>query len=206
MSKVDLCLNCNIKIQQTRNVGLLKQYCSDKCYSAVFRSGKRRIQKKGIIIPSNPVDLSYMAGLIDCDGYITINVTRPSGNTRQKTDCYYSKIAVTNTNVALLQWISEKFGGWYGHVGGINIAQQREEKGWKPGYEWQTTGSDANAILRVIYPYLVIKNRQADLVFELEKTAVDIAFKRGEITPQWIVEERSELKSRINLLNKKGSK
>lgn len=200
------CLRCNNPIHQTRFTGLQKRYCSEYCYDLDYSDGKVIKQKKIIFIPESETAKAYLAGLIDSDGFISINKTNATGKTRQKTPCYYSLIGVTNTNIACPQWIVENFGGWYGPIGGINTIQKKLNKGHKPEYVWQTTGKDAANIIIAIYPYLVIKKSRADLILRLEETKAGTAFRHGALTPDNILAERVKLKEQMTTLNKRGLK
>ena len=203
---VEKCIRCNNHIQQTRLVGLKKRYCSEYCYNLDIFDDKYIPQKKIIFIPDSETAKAYLAGLIDCDGYISINKTIATGKTRQKTDCYYSLIGVTNTSIVPLQWITENFGGWYGPVGGINAIKKKIEQGHKPEYVWQTTGKDAGRVIQAIYPYLTLKQPRADILLKLEATKSGVAFKHGSLTPESVLLERKQLKEQMNILNKRGLK
>ena len=103
---------------------------------------------------------AYLAGVIDCDGYITIQRTKkvkklPSGN-----NCvgfyHVVKVGITGTDRGIHDFASKIFGS------SVSDHQPKNEL-HKKHYMWQLTSSRAVDFIKKIRPYLVIKRQQADL-------------------------------------------
>jgi len=94
---------------------------------------------------------AYLAGLVDADGHITLRF--------DKRRCFVSPVvAVTNTDVPLLFWLKETFGG---HV---YVGKQRRNPKHSPLCVWSITGQPAVNMAMILRHYLRIKNAQAELL------------------------------------------
>ena len=92
-------------------------------------------------------EIIYLAGFFDGDGCIT---TSPKTNFR---------LTISNTNKEILDWIKKNFGG--------NINNQHLPKNPKHNTSWKwitTKRTDVLRILELIYPYLIVKKKQAKLI------------------------------------------
>lgn len=91
------------------------------------------------------IDIRYLAGLVDADGYIYSK--RPSPT-----------LGVTNTNKDLIDALKRTFGG-----------HAVKSPGRKPGYRtywyWRVCGDKARKLTNRIYPYLIVKQAQAERIF-----------------------------------------
>ena len=67
-------------------------------------------------------DISYMAGIIDGEGCISINYARKSGE-------YRMRISITNTDRILLDWVQERYGGYI-------YERKKQMPHYKRKYEW----------------------------------------------------------------------
>jgi hypothetical protein len=104
---------------------------------------------------------AYLAGMIDGDGAVTIVELRSRGLGYEH---YVGALEITNTNLQLIDWVKFRIGHL---IERITVDRRRVVKGQKPVYRLCFRNQRAEEVLRVIYPYLVIKARQAELVFEL---------------------------------------
>lgn len=130
----------------------------------------------------------YLAGLIDGEGCFSAwrywNANR--------TDCkpywqYSCRANITNTNLQLMKWLVQHFGGDY------RIAQEATEK-HKARLEWRPKGkANLKRMLLSVLPYLVVKKEQAKLLLEW----VDLEY--------GCQERRLEIITKLNALNQKGS-
>jgi len=95
---------------------------------------------------------AYLAGLVDGEGCIGVYLKR-----RKSKPSYSPLFQVTNTNLRILSWCVEIFGG--------AIDPVKTKQGSKQTYIWRPKRiEEAQNILLAIRPYLVAKGRQADLV------------------------------------------
>lgn len=104
---------------------------------------------------------AYLAGIVDGEGAVTIVELRSRGPGYEH---YVGSLEITNTNLRLIDWVKVRIGHL---IENITIDRRRTVKGQKPVYRLCFRNQRAEEVLRVIYPYLVIKARQAELVFEL---------------------------------------
>lgn len=99
-----------------------------------------------------PIELGYVAGLLDGEGCITASVTRQ----RYTTLC----LCITNTHRGVIDWLHGKLGG-----GTIQVTENRN----KPCFRWTLgNGQAIKEFLRVIAPHLKIKQRQAEIALSWE--------------------------------------
>jgi hypothetical protein len=109
---------------------------------------------------SNKQHWSYLAGLIDGEGHITISKgyrSKTNGKTHYWN--YLLQIGIDNTNVKLMKWLLQYFGGVY-------YGRDRSEGGqrWKSAYEWRPKGmANKKLLLLGVLPYLVLKSEQAKI-------------------------------------------
>ena len=138
---------------------------------------------------SNKQHWSYLAGLVDGEGHISI-----SKGLRSKTDGrthYYGfmlQIGIDNTNVKLMKWLIQYFGGVY-------YGRNRDDVNdkWKSSYEWRPKGANNKKILLLgVLPYLILKSEQAKVALAY----LDIQEENPEL--------RSKLHQQMILLNQKG--
>ena len=150
------------------------------------------------------VELSYTAGFIDADGYISINRYCPR---KEKTGTYgYNlRIGAVNTNKKILLWFQRKFGGFI-------YKRQVISKKHKQTYAWYLDSKKAEGFLRKIYPYLRIKKDRADIAFKFrktfDKTKYTYIHKDGKFidskVPSIILKLRVNLRDKLKFLNRRG--
>ena len=106
-------------------------------------------------------DLAYIAGLMDGEGYISVNKSKPK---RKKGWVQlYPMIVFSSVDDVLVRWLGKtiKMGTtWIGR-----------DKGNHRGYKSLTIRKqiDAMKFLKKIYPHLKLKRRQAELAMEFIK-------------------------------------
>lgn len=109
-----------------------------------------RIRRKNeVVIPEDPVRLSYLAAMIDAEGCITRN--------SKSTACTW-QVVITNTSPELETWLRQ-FGGNFYYVS----RQRRDRQGTiKQCFEWKvTTAWNIHRLLCALLPYMVIKRARA---------------------------------------------
>lgn len=103
-------------------------------------------------------ELAYIAGIIDGEGYLGMSKNRTKKQ-RQKSPKYQTEICVVNTNYALIEWLQIR-------IGGLINTRKKYDEAWKVAYRWRIQESNHSEFLQAIYPYLVIKRQQAQLIIE----------------------------------------
>jgi hypothetical protein len=158
----------------------------------------------GEFCPS-PTDWAQMASYIDGEGSVLINPRagrRNSGEYTTLASTFYLKLTVANTDVRLMVWLKERFGGTYKDA---NTEKYYEGKNWKRAYHWSASSQQAAWILHNCLPYFVMKREQAEIGIALQDSMK--RFVRGtgsKVLPEEIVSERRELKRRLLVLKAKG--
>ena len=130
----------------------------------------------------------YLAGLIDGEGCFSAWRYWNAGRTDCKPYWQYScRANITNTNLQLMKWLVQHFGGDY------RLAREATEK-HKARLEWRPKGkANLKKMLLSVLPYLVIKREQATLLLEW----VDLEY--------GCQERRLEIITKLNILNQKGT-
>lgn len=95
-----------------------------------------------------------MAGIFDAEGCLTIN-----SSFRKASNCpgYTAQIIFTNTNVQLMKWIVDNFGGVY--------KKRKVVSGSLQAYDWKVTNQKhALSFLSIVEPHLIVKKQEAELM------------------------------------------
>lgn len=95
---------------------------------------------------------AYTAGIIDGEGCISVRKDRGL------------LIQVANTDLDLLVWIRDHWGGRLYAVGYVRKPRPR----CKPLFLWNMYGKDAIWILEILLPFLIVKKAQALVALKLK--------------------------------------
>jgi len=104
----------------------------------------------------NKIDLAYLAGLIDGEGYIGIKKCKPVKGHRTTTS-YHARIQVRMINEAAIKFLAEILGGKY-------YREKRHCNNGRPLFCWQVSDALAQKSLKALLPFLRVKKKQAILV------------------------------------------
>lgn len=138
-------------------------------------------------MPLESTELAYAAGIIDGEGCIRVN--------KQGTRRHVVRVHVTNTDLRLVNWLRERFGGYIWTEDGHYMPNA------KIRHVWEVSALKAAAFLEIVYPYLMLKKEQAEIALALQATKQ----RRGPTpVPVEVLAERERLAMRLTLLNKKG--
>lgn len=129
---------------------------------------------------------AYLAGFVDADGSISIK-------TQSKARPFVGYITVYNCNKMVIEMFFTEFGG--GKSRYKKTGRGRNEANWRPCWEWQLTAQKAAKAIQKIYPFLVIKKRQAELVLELCKLKPN-----GRKLARWKPDQYRSLQKQLNSL------
>lgn len=102
-------------------------------------------------------ELGYVAGAIDFDGSISIVKTKDASHRNGYS--YNLYVRVKNTNLAIMEWLIEHFGGSY-------CPSTKATKVWKTAYAWSIASQQALLFLKAIFPYMVVKKDRAEIAIE----------------------------------------
>lgn len=103
-------------------------------------------------------DIAYTAGIIDGEGYIgIIRVNRYLGGRTR----YELRVNVTMCNPLIPSWLHANFGGAYYEF-------QPPSLNRKKLYEWRLASWDAGNFLKLVLPYLKMKQGEAQIGIEFQ--------------------------------------
>src|SRR5690348_12037892 len=108
-----------------------------------------------------PGQLAYFAAILDGEGHISVEKQSADGKQR-KHDYYTLRIVIANTSLDLMKWLVANFGGSY--------YSDKKKEGYKQMYRYRLFGEQLFQVALAIYPYMLIKKKHLDLVFEFRKT------------------------------------
>lgn len=102
------------------------------------------------------MDAAYVAGILDGEGCLTVGL-----NKAKKTYDARVYVGMTEKAIGVLQRLHNQYGG--------SLRKSREAtEEWGAAWMWCLCGKEAAAMLRDAAPHLVLKDRQARLLLELE--------------------------------------
>jgi len=136
--------------------------------------------------------IAYLAGIIDGEGCFYIGRVKQGkyGNGYQ----WHCMLKVTSCDESLIIWLENTFGG----AKDSRYRWTSKKKFTRPVYNWQATGPMLDYVVLVIYPYLIIKKRQAEVMTKYRYTCQNIGSKRLE---DWKSEARLECMTEMRNLN-----
>ncbi len=161
-----------------------------------LRHADRRLQ------PVQPQALSpkYLAGFIDAEGSLMIQKVKVQSHWQPQ---YKPRIAIANTNRAVLEDIQQAYGG-------ILVTQPPRKSEWKCSYQLVWTDGMVERVLLVVAPHLRVKRTQAVLVLDLirhrRSTRQGRRSRNGFFAPlpKRVMALRERLHRRVKQLNAKG--
>lgn len=149
------------------------------------------------------IDWAKLSAFIDGEGSILINTQRWSVKGRERKSVgLFLRVTVANTDVRLMHWLQERFGGTFKNA---NTAKYYEGKNWKQSYHWGCTSHRAAWILVNCLPHFVMKGEQAEIGINLQESLGSYIRGTGAL-PESVRETRIALKQRLLVLKAKGIK
>lgn len=148
-------------------------------------------------------DLAYFAGIVDGEGSLSI-VKSTLHQSGRITSYYVTRMSVSNTNMALIKWITKRFGGH----GATQYKEGTRNPKWKAAYYVGFSAGRLKTLLPTLLPYLVIKQKQANLLIEFlalreSKRHVYNSLSRRFIQSPYSTREL-EIVDEIKRLNRRG--
>jgi len=142
-------------------------------------------------IKSNNSDivLAYMAGIIDGEGSITIT----DCTKKQSRTFFTTSLGISTTDKVLIDWVVDKFGGWNSSY----TPKQTPKNSRKKVYRWQITGENLETLLKLVYPYIVIKKQEIEIMLAMRKTFT----KSSKVISPEIIELRKKYTTQIKKIH-----
>lgn len=123
-------------------------------------------------------DVAYVAGLLDADGHIA---------STKKGGWHQVRIGITNRHRKTLEWIQDGFGGYI-------YEQPKRKEAHAQCYQWALATEDLVPFLKLLAPFLKIKQKQA-----YQAMALRVSLERRKKK-----ETLDNLAERLKNLNRKG--
>lgn len=146
--------------------------------------------------------LAYLAGVMDSDGCIAITKARKTAlmakTNRIVSPRYVLRITITNTSMDLMNWLCENFEGG-------RRSKPRSNPIHKKTYDWIYDNGKAIEILKLIRPYLIVKQRQANLGIEFIQNWEYPKGGQGSMVPEHEVARREKCWLAMRFLNQVGN-
>ena len=121
--------------------------------------------------------IAYMAGIVDGEGALTSGTYAKAKNGNP---WYTTYLIISSTDEILIDWLVTHFGSKKAKY----TRNQTSVNSLKAVYKWQCTGERLLHICELIYPYLVIKKRQAEIIMEMVKSGKQKFYSIGHRGPQ----------------------
>lgn len=137
---------------------------------------------------------AYLAGLIDGEGTICVNVRRPGPERRTSRPQFVLQIAIGMCDRNLIETLYRRVGIGTFHKGTLQNPKHRTI------WFWRLLAEDGDLFLRTITPYLILKRRQAELFMEM------VALRRKSTNSYaHEVERQVTITEELRVLNKRGA-
>ena len=145
----------------------------------------------------NKLMAAYLAGLIDGEGYLGILQVKKGEKSKWSSLREFQYIPVMKvcmTDRDIIEWLYKSFGGTF-------ETRQHPEKEWKSkvSYGWTMRKNQVIEIVRLVYPFLRVKKKQAQILLRFPLGQV------GTIISDSVYEIRGKLRDEIRTLNHKGA-
>ena len=149
----------------------------------------------------NREKIAYIAGMFDGEGSISIMKVLPR-NGRVNIE-YKTVVSISNTFEPVIIWIKEKLNSGY-----ISRTVNKKYPQHKPNYRWMASYQQAYVFLKMVLPYLIIKQAQAELAIKLEKSRHNFqqsrkGYKGFTEQPKSLLEEYDVIRESIQILNQR---
>lgn len=140
-------------------------------------------------------DLAYVAGIIDGEGCVSLNINRRSDVTSGYV--FVLKVSVAMTDKEVPEWLKATFGG--------SLSTHLPAKtGYRIYYAWMLEAKQAANFLGVILPYLRVKTAQATLALEFQKLKSSGGYRRQSPKPQEAYNAEIRVVEQMRQLNRRG--
>jgi hypothetical protein len=134
---------------------------------------------------------AYMAGIVDGEGALTSGTYAKAKNGNP---WYTTYLIISSTDEILIDWLVDNFGSKKFKY----TRKQTPINSLKTVYKWQCTGDRLLHICEIIYPYLIIKKRQAEIIMEMVRSGKQKFYCVGQSGPQ-VKPEIHELRAKLCL-------
>ena len=139
------------------------------------------------------LDWARLAAFLDGEGSIRVARQIKNKATQMRWPIYTLLVAVDNTDLRLMSWLTSLFGGTIDD----KCHKNRAATGRRQLYRWRATKDERRVVLENCMPYFILKRKQAELGLSMLKTT---SGKRGKRPPEKVMLQES-ICSELNALN-----
>jgi hypothetical protein len=141
-------------------------------------------------------DKAYIAGFFDADGCVIIKRSQRKARERFIKYYYNLRVFISNTDLDTLEWINKTIG-----FGTINLKVRNKNSNDAHCWNWQSSCRQAYDFLKIIFPYLKVKTKRAEIGIEFQEGLI----KKGKSRlTQNENDRREKLYQKMRKLNKRG--
>ena len=141
------------------------------------------------------LEIPYVAGLFDGEGYITINKWEVPGRDYIR---YQLFVGVSMTDKPIIEMLAAQFGGMCANY------KKQKQPNHRRVFCWKVSSKSAVPFLRQTIPYLRVKREQAELVLRFQEhvTANSSVFKYQPERRAELYEYREAIRQELKRLHK----
>lgn len=130
-------------------------------------------------------EINYIAGFFDGEGNINIYKIDTENNRKVqqlRNPKYELSVAIYNTDKDIMEWLHFVFGGYFQTRNRDN--NQNQDKEWKESYCVRMTSNQALEFIRLVYPYLRVKKKQADVAIAFQEVKLKKTSRFAKVTSE----------------------
>lgn len=121
-------------------------------------------EKRPLSISKDPIILSYIAGILDGEGYIGIDRQNASAkHSKRRNDFFRLNVQVKATDKRMTDFLML-------HIGGYYRTENRRTVNGRMVHTWGVDSARAEQVLQTMLPYMVCKKDQAELCLNFRKS------------------------------------
>lgn len=140
-----------------------------------------------------PVEISYIAGFFDGEGSVYIRVSKQN----RKKEYHNLAVRLVNTNKEVMVFCRELL-----KLDKDIVTKKYLTKNYRKVYELVLLTKEAEEFLEMLFPYLIVKKKQALLALEFRKTIYENSHGRNGVLSKKDIFEREQIRQKIKDLNK----
>lgn len=146
----------HLGLLETEKVPLFLQQALEGERVKTLAHGVTKLARRAVL-------LSYIAGIIDGEGSIYITKRPQRKEIGMRSPYYRAGVEVKNTDERMINFLLT-------HLGGHKSIQLRKTNRQRNVYTWALVDKRVGKVLKELYPYLVCKKEQADIVFRFRSS------------------------------------
>jgi hypothetical protein len=141
------------------------------------------------------LDWARLAAFLDGEGSIRVARQIKNKATQMHWPIYTLLVAVDNTDLRLMSWLTSLFGGTIDD----KCHKNRAATGRRQLYRWRATKDERRVVLENCMPYFILKRKQAELGLQMLLTTTGT--RPGQRRPVERVIRQEAICSELNALN-----